>query len=387
MAGALVDLPNAGDRAVFDIGDESVLLMRGDDGEVRAFHNVCVHRGLRLCDETQGSGKGVTCPYHHWRFATDGTLAHVKDRTAFSDGASLPAGLKPVRCEVWAGLIWVNLDGKAEPLASYLGAVKEEVERYHLEFWSLVTDSRTEIGCNWKISTDVHNEAYHLSSLHPGLLDVVDDLGSEYRRLGIHSSLRTPIGVATTRRPNSVRPEMLIEMLVSAGVDPEAARVVEDTRGAMATAVKARLEREGLVTRSLEGARLTDNVQYFIFPNLHLNLGATALRLYRHRPAQGDGQRCHFDDIRFEPRPGPATRVSAVVEGIGGERSLGPENDADVAMALRLQRGLASSGFEAAELHPLESAIEQFHESLEHYLGKVVAPGASRPPRPEASNT
>jgi phenylpropionate dioxygenase-like ring-hydroxylating dioxygenase large terminal subunit len=104
-----------------DAAGTSVIVLRGKDGEVRAFHNICRHRGNKLMwndyprEETSGTCRQITCKYHGWRYDLDGELTFVQQESEFFDLDKAAYGLVPVRCEVWEGFVFVNLDPDAEP--------------------------------------------------------------------------------------------------------------------------------------------------------------------------------------------------------------------------------------------------------------------------------
>src|SRR5260370_41355347 len=126
LVGPTGDVAEPGDYLVFDVGPESILVVRGDDGRVRAFHNVCQHRGRRLRDEGCGHASTSQCPERLWTYSRDGGLTWVPDSDDFPQGdptgcVSLPEG----RCETWNGWVFVNLDRDAEPLTEFLVPVLE----------------------------------------------------------------------------------------------------------------------------------------------------------------------------------------------------------------------------------------------------------------------
>src|SRR3712207_3881488 len=113
-------------------GAESVLVVRGEDGAIRAFRNVCRHRAARLREGRGDCGKAIRCPYHGWTYRTDGTLIGVPESRGFA-GLDKPAlGLLPARVEQFCGLLFVNLDEAAEPLAARLGDLAERLAPYRV---------------------------------------------------------------------------------------------------------------------------------------------------------------------------------------------------------------------------------------------------------------
>ncbi|MET8209927.1 aromatic ring-hydroxylating dioxygenase subunit alpha [Streptomyces sp. NPDC005373] len=158
-----------------DAARTSVVVVRGTDGEVRAFHNVCRHRGNKLVwndfprEETSGVCRQFTCKYHAWRYDLDGKLAFVQQEGEFFDLDKDAYGLKSVQTEVWEGFIFVNLNpDNATPLREYLGEFAKGIEGYPFHKLTQVHKYRAEIGSNWKLFIDAFAEFYHAPILHSG---------------------------------------------------------------------------------------------------------------------------------------------------------------------------------------------------------------------------
>ena len=170
------DVAEPGDYVAFDMVGERALILRGGDGRVRAFHNLCRHRGSRVVAGSRGRcDRMITCPFHGWRYNLDGTLRGP----AFPD--SLPRldrvehGLKPVEMEIWMGFVFVRfLPGDQPPVSQVLARHAAEVAPYATEamvpadgeFWT------QELAVNWKAVRDVDNEGYHVPVAHPALHDL-----------------------------------------------------------------------------------------------------------------------------------------------------------------------------------------------------------------------
>ncbi|MGO4755758.1 SRPBCC family protein, partial [Streptomyces sp. 2MCAF27] len=158
-----------------DAARASVVVVRGSDGEVRAFHNVCRHRGNKLVwddyprEETKGTCRAFTCKYHAWRYDLEGKLTFVQQESEFFDIDKSKYGLLPVRTEVWEGFVFVNLDpDNTPPLRDYLGKFAQGIEGYPFHKLTQVHKYRAEIGSNWKLFIDAFAEFYHAPILHSG---------------------------------------------------------------------------------------------------------------------------------------------------------------------------------------------------------------------------
>jgi phenylpropionate dioxygenase-like ring-hydroxylating dioxygenase large terminal subunit len=209
--------------------DTSLIMVRGKDGQVRAFHNLCRHRGNKLVwddypgEETSGTCRQFVCKYHAWRYDLTGALTFVQQEEEFFDLDKTAFGLKEVRCEVWEGFIFVNLDPAAPPLADYLGQMAKGLEGYPFGEMTEVFTYRAEIGSNWKLFIDAFAEFYHAPVLHQK--QAVKDEASKLLGMGyeaIHYELHSPHsmisswgGMSPPRDPNMVKP---IERVLRSGL-------------------------------------------------------------------------------------------------------------------------------------------------------------------------
>jgi Rieske 2Fe-2S family protein len=169
-AGRGADLAAPGDRRAVAIGDDAVLLVRGDDGVLRAFYNVCRHRGHELmpCGST-ARRSAIHCPYHAWTYALDGTLRATPRFDAPSGFDPAAHALVPARAEEWHGWVFVNASGDAPPLAEHVGALNDLIAPYECE--RLVVGATHEYGlaANWKLPIENYHECYHCPAIHPEL--------------------------------------------------------------------------------------------------------------------------------------------------------------------------------------------------------------------------
>jgi Rieske 2Fe-2S family protein len=177
------ELAEAGAWRVLDVLGESVLLVRNREGRLRAFYNVCRHRGSRLCRghagnaTTLGGGVGggrITCPYHQWSYDLDGRLVAAPYLTGDAGFDKSLFGLYPIALECWGGFVFLNLTpAGATPLAAQLGEIPERIGRYPLSELRIGHTIRYEVAANWKVICENYNECYHCAGVHPELCAVV----------------------------------------------------------------------------------------------------------------------------------------------------------------------------------------------------------------------
>jgi carnitine monooxygenase subunit len=165
------DLPRPGDFHFLDFLGESLFVVRGDDGQLRGFHNVCRHRAARLLDGSKGHcGRRITCPYHAWSYALDGRLVGVPDRQAFPGLDAERHGLVALELEVFMGFIFVRLEPGLPSVREMAAPYAAELATYNME--ELVPHGRVTLRprqVNWKNVGDNYSDGLHITVAHPGL--------------------------------------------------------------------------------------------------------------------------------------------------------------------------------------------------------------------------
>jgi phenylpropionate dioxygenase-like ring-hydroxylating dioxygenase large terminal subunit len=230
--GRVEQLPRTGSYFTkeIDAARTSVVIVRDSEGEVRAYHNICRHRGNKLVwnnfpgEETSGVCRQFTCKYHGWRYALDGQCTFVQQEAEFFDLDKADYGLVPVQCDVWEGFIFVNLDReKTTPLREYLGELGAGLEGYPFDKMTQVHKYRAEVGSNWKLFIDAFAEFYHAPILHAKQSvqeesRKLQDFGYEalaYRIDGPHGMVSSWGGMSPPKDLNMVKP---IERVLRSGL-------------------------------------------------------------------------------------------------------------------------------------------------------------------------
>jgi len=380
MAGFERDLPEPGDFFTFETGPESLLVVRQDDGEIRAFHNVCLHRGNRLREPGRGRARFFECGYHAWRYGRDGALIEPQDEHTFPQGCPRERlSLRPVRCERWGGFVWINLDAGAEPLRDYLGVIPEHLDPYHFEEMKILDDVTVEVDCNWKTSVDAFNEAYHIAGTHPDTLDVNDDVDVPIDCYERHTRMILKLAVASPRHPEhgKVNDRIREAFLATAGIDPQGfTGGAEDVRPAIAKSVReVQGPALGADFSELHDPQLVDDFHYTVFPNLTFNIFGRSAWLFRHRPHPTDPQKMLFDfwnllrapaaDVPRAQHQHHVLTDELCLEPVGGGGELLSQ---DFYNLPRIQKGMNSSGFEGLHLGDQELRIRHFHRTLDGYV-------------------
>lgn len=167
----LSDIPNSGDFHTLEFLGESIVVVRGDDQKVRAFHNVCRHRASRVVDGPKGNcGQRLTCPYHAWSYDLTGKLSGVPHQKAFDGFSRAANNLIPVEHEVCLGFIFIRLEGGLPSVREMLGGYYAEMEPYRMEeLQPLGRVTLREREVNWKNVSDNYSDSLHITVAHPGL--------------------------------------------------------------------------------------------------------------------------------------------------------------------------------------------------------------------------
>jgi phenylpropionate dioxygenase-like ring-hydroxylating dioxygenase large terminal subunit len=167
--GRVEEVAQPGDYMVRDFAvlSASVLIARGRDGELRAFHNICRHRGNRLKPVCEGSAKTFTCGFHGWAYGIDGELAHVPLEEGFGGLDKAELSLLPIALDTWQGFIFINLDSQPkESLLAYLGEIATLADGYPFAQMARSGQWTAAIQSNWKTFQDAFVEAYHVQTVH-----------------------------------------------------------------------------------------------------------------------------------------------------------------------------------------------------------------------------
>lgn len=166
--GHVCELPEPGSfmRRDLEFAKASLLIVRGKDGMIRAFHNVCTHRGTQLVEQAQGKAATFSCPYHRWTFGSDGALISAPDFEQFH-ASKADCALPQVALSLCAGLIFISFAADPPPLRDWLGGLAERLEALPVAQATTFSEYVYDIDANWKLTYDNFQENYHLRFIHP----------------------------------------------------------------------------------------------------------------------------------------------------------------------------------------------------------------------------
>jgi choline monooxygenase len=332
LVGHVSQLPQPGGYITAQAGVEPVLVLRDDDGELRAFRNVCRHRGSRLLSGSGECGKAIRCRYHGWTYRFNGELIGVPEGRSIPGLDKSKLGLFPARVEVVSGLVFVNLDIDAVPLAEQVAGLPERLDRWGLADLRVKDEHPTTQPANWKIVVDNYLEGYHVPIAHPGLMRLLD-----YKRYEVELHDNWLWYDAPLRdKPSGNRLERLYQ------------RMVEPMPGL-----------------SEDDRRVWHYI--FIYPNTTIDLYPDQIGVWRITP---DGPLKSADlSLTLLPRD-IGLRTRAV--HFANRRVNRHVSDEDVDLVANQQAGLETRGFEPGPLSRREAALGWFADKIRADLGEAA---------------
>ena len=393
-----------GDFAEYTIADQSVLILRGEDGRVRAFPNTCLHRGNRLVSGCGNAGNELRCRYHLWGYHLDGSLKDIPDRDGFPGVEDAECQLPEFHCDTWGGFVFVNFTQDPEPLADFLAPLPEQLAPYHLDQMVPTTSATTVVSANWKVVVEAFLEVYHVMGIHPQLLPMLDDVRTTFENYPTHSRMIVPFGVPSARIEDSVTPAEVLTALLQAGsgqpapehegdspaldpvamfsgmINPDGTLNLPDgmtVRDFVIGMVRGIGASKDLDFSGLAEDQLIDDWHYHIFPNLVFNTHAGNFLFFRIRPNGDDPNSCLFDIETYEwiadPEEAGRKRASPTFAP-ERSRSFGVVIDQDLENLPGVQKGLrTTSPHDYITISDQETRIAKLHEVIDRYVGAYLS--------------
>jgi nitrite reductase/ring-hydroxylating ferredoxin subunit len=395
------ELRNPGDFVEYAIGDRSALIVRGQDGVIRALLNTCPHRGTRLGSGCGQFAREIRCPYHGWRWTLDGANSFVLDRHEFPDVADSALDLRSVACDRWGGYVFVNFAPDPMPLLEYLDPLPTLLEPYRLERMRLTSRKKTIVPCNWKVVIDAFNEAYHLLGTHPEMLDYLDEVAMVYQPFERHTNYT---GTGQPRPsphlgldPETVDQSMVLGLMVQGLIEsmpgyftPDDITALEELKragvpdGVSAGDYYLQRRREGAAARGLDWSGLDDEQVLggdtpLFFPTLLGPIVGGGAFVYRVRPNGLDPASSIFEHWTMEEVADtgewPAT-VALETYPDYLAHDWGTVVNQDFANFGTVQKGLENPDGPPLLLNVRQEAcVRRFHEIVDaHLFGEANAP-------------
>jgi len=343
FVGHINQIPNPGDYMCLNEVDERAIVVRDRDGTVRAFHNLCRHRGSRVVAEENGNaGNAIVCPFHGWCYNLDGSLRGAPMPETFPGLDTKTHGLKPVEFEVWHGLVFVRFKGDGPSVSELTAGIEDEVSLYRLE--DMVPDTwswHADFDLNWKSVMDVDNEGYHVPVAHPSL----HALFKEYADADLGDGISRSHGYLNESAdgPWSVRNYLKVLPSVTVPHLPESHQNIW--------------------------------IYFGLFPNLVITVYPGGIAdVYQTFP--GNGTTCTMRGAGF--RLANDSRESRVARYLK-DRIDRATVEEDIQLIKWSGEGMRSSAYDGIVLSETESGVQAYHDSLREVLPVLTL---SNPPTP-----
>lgn len=394
----LEEIPNVGDYVTYDILTDSIIVVRSGENEIKAFHNVCPHRGNQLT-EGCGNARQFVCSFHGWRFRLDGRCLKVIDRDDWGPCLSdEDTKLSDVQVGTWGGWVWINMDPDCQPLEKFLEPMASHCEKFEFEKLRFAWYKTTVVEANWKTVCESFTEFYHVQTTHSQMLPYTDDY-SMSRGMGRHgwisydSGSGVPLG-RSPRLPAQETPDFRELVLEYAEQFKDTLKALQPDRAYAATQrlreeVSADASPMEVLTRWSEFIReaadeagsgwpegltpeyaLASGFDWHVFPNTIFLHSPEAVLWYRMRPNGTDPESCLFDIWsleRFAPGTEPELKREFIADWRSADWPLIYLQDLE--NIPKIQKGMRSRGFKGSRPSPVqERAITNFHRVLRRFM-------------------
>lgn len=408
QAGRVEDLAEVGSYITYEILDDSVLIIRTADDTIKAFHNVCSHRGRRLVDTPEGqrNARGrkmnFVCGFHAWTFDIEGSCTFIQSQEEWGNELTdADTRLGRVRCDTWGGFIWINLDPNCGPLRDYLEPAATMLDPFALQNMRARWRNWTIFDCNWKVALEAFNETYHVPGTHPEFTEFGDFTGWG-RPQGIHSHIGydAPEGLEENKAklrlgagdPRISTAEM--QKYTWEGVNTNTTQTLVDVAQTLPDVLPEGTAPEDVLKYWLDTARTLDEqrgvfwpkvdpahvaasgTSWQIFPNQQIGHAVNNMLCYQARPCGYDPDKCYFEVAVYELYP----------EGQAPDTDwqyAAPQDfphvlKQDFSNMAAVQQGMKAAGYRGNIPNPkAEGAVISLHRNLAQYMGT----GTPRPLR------
>jgi phenylpropionate dioxygenase-like ring-hydroxylating dioxygenase large terminal subunit len=406
-AGRVEEIPKPGDYITYEVGEDSILIVRTAAGALKAYHNVCPHRGRRLIDTPPGENracgnkKAFVCGFHGWTYNLDGKNTYVLDKEDWKGVLDEKrTSLCEVKVDTWGGWLFINMDPSAVPLREYLEPAASFLDPFEFDKMRFKWRQWVVFDCNWKTALEAFMEPYHVAGTHPQLLkygqyyaysaahglhgvsgfDERDPSmkmkqSSTITRAGLGSDARVSTYELQSEVYTTVNNASTTETLVNAAkrlVDefPDGTPPDQVIKHWLASA-RADDAARGVIWPTITPQQMSDaGLAWHVFPNMSILQGITFALCYRARPYGGDPHKCIFESYAIERFPeGQEPKTSWVYAEPTGEK-WGSVLAQDFSNMAAVQKGMRSRAFSGPQPNPhQERKVTNFHRNLARYMG------------------
>lgn len=387
------DIPDTGDYITYEIGDRSVLIVRCEDGLIKAYPNACLHRGTQLKPAGScGHSRQLRCPFHGFTWSLQGSLQEIPCRWDFPHVEDDRFSLPELRVGQWGGFVFINFDSAAQPLEEFLGVLTEHFASWDLENRFVALHIRKKLPANWKACIEAFLESYHVLETHPQGVATVGDANTQYDILDHNVSRFVHlVGFPSPHLSREQSEQETLDALMGEGVVegvgngesplqvPEGSTARETFANHLKTTLGESYDRD---FSALTVTETIDAIEYSLFPNTCLFPSLLFPMVYRFRPDGRDPDNTVFDLLYLQPlpasgeRPDPAEPIDLSVEQSfhevpGLDPGLATIYDQDTGNLIAQQRGFKASTKAGATLANYQEArIRHLHQRIDAYLNE-----------------
>jgi len=334
----------AGDIETFSIMDDEFIIVFTDVG-FKAFRNACPHRGARLIQKKCSQQRTIVCPLCRWTFSLEGKAIGIPPPQP-----EYSVRLSEVHCEVRLGFIWISVAPKPVPIDSFLKETMDWFENYDLENLNCHGVVNCTVQANWKTSCDLQNEVYHLQSLHPNILGLVNDTGTKFTLGKLHAHIHIPMFERSQRKLTDVAIRRAAKVYRTMGVSHD----VNKATLSLQIAMKEK--------RPLTLPQLTDIQIVYIFPNVQIKMRQNEILVFRHLPDPIDPNRFIFTEYKLyvEPLKKPLHEETVSLH----DKKMGHDGTIDLRAIEHQQKGLRGNQNGQMRLAKQDILVVHLHKQL-----------------------
>ena len=376
-------IPNPGDYYVYDICDLSIIVIRTETNEIKAYHNSCLHRGTALL-EGHGTTEVLKCPFHGFTWGIDGAFKGMPAAWDFPQVDKESFCLPQAQVALWGGFVMVNPDGEAAPFEEYAAPLSEHFKPYPLEDRFVAFHACQIVDANWKTTQEAFLEGYHVSTTHPHTLRFANDMDCAYDVFEPNvSRLLQAVGLPATHLIGEVPSEEIAATMQKMLPKEHRASVPEgvDTRAWLGDRFRDSFSKQWRVDLSdASDAEILDSIQYFLFPNFAPWGGYAIPIAYRFRPWNNDPNQSLMEIMLLHPIPNDGVYQTANPFWLDSGQSwteapgfaqLGIVIDQDMENLPKIQKGLRAASHAHLTLSDYqEIRLRHFHRRLSEVIAK-----------------
>jgi phenylpropionate dioxygenase-like ring-hydroxylating dioxygenase large terminal subunit len=403
QVGRVEEIPKVGDFLTYDILDDSIIVVRTGPDTIRAYHNVCSHRGRKLIDtpfgerDARGRRRQFVCNFHGWRYDLEGHNTHIPEREDWPCGLTdARAGLQDVHVDTWGGWIFINMDPGCAPLRQYLEPAAGLLDHFQLQNMRYRWRRWLVFDCNWKTALEAFMETYHVPYTHPEFMNFGAFLGWA-RAQGIHSNIGydAPKGMDEQQGklrigsgPDARRSTIQLQNFTWENANTNTTETMVKAAQRLVDELPEGTPPAEVLKHWLDASRRDDAARgviwptvppevvakagtaWQIFPNFQIGHAVNNMLCYSARPYGFDPDKCIFEAAVYELFPAgeePQTEWVHTPADSPDWRTVLPQDFVNMSA---VQKGMKSRGFSGPKPNPYrERTVVNLHHNLARYMG------------------